>query len=442
MRRARDFTGMWLWHSRDGGKLYVPQGQSGYYFCASCDAAGRDPYVGTGGTQVSATWTNASPGPDVPDDAAPNPAADPLPGAWERITPRARRELLVSGRWPYVDLEPTAAKAWGSLSAAEKRAVRRYFDWSIYQGWVEEAPALLRRNPEEGATYRERRLARAERLREWAEKRQRDAAAVFAAGEVYRGDVAFYTQPGHIPERARVIAREDRALESMEKARAMEARAAGIEAQAGRAIYSDDPDAVQALEAKVVAMEAQRERMKAANAVVRRFKGDPEGGMLALEQIGFTAGQAQKLFEPDFAGRLGFPSYATTNLSANIRRLRERIVDVERRAQRTAEAEAAPGGVVVRRAEGADWCTVTFAEKPPREVLDALRSAGFRWGAGSWSGPASRLPPELGGGPPAAVNPDGESVRDLPYTYMLPCTEDCCAKPCLCDDCPECDAEA
>ena len=58
-------------------------------------------------------------------------------------------------------------------------------------------------------TYRERRERRAERLRGWAEARQARAAATFAAHEVYRSDYAFNTQPGHIPERARVIARED-----------------------------------------------------------------------------------------------------------------------------------------------------------------------------------------------------------------------------------------
>ncbi len=47
MRRAKDGpTGLKLKHSDDDGKLYVPRGMSGYYFCATCDASGRDPYVG------------------------------------------------------------------------------------------------------------------------------------------------------------------------------------------------------------------------------------------------------------------------------------------------------------------------------------------------------------------------------------------------------------
>lgn len=53
-------------------------------------------------------------------------------------------------------------------------------------------------------TYRERREARAERLRGWAEKREKAAEATFKSHEIFRGDHAFNTQPGHIPERARV----------------------------------------------------------------------------------------------------------------------------------------------------------------------------------------------------------------------------------------------
>src|SRR3990167_587842 len=67
------------------------------------------------------------------------------------------------------------------------------------------------------------------------------------------------------------------------------------------------------------------------------------------------------------------------------------------RHQRVAVADNA-GGVNVEYFDGhtpREWCRVTFAEKPPREMLNALRAAGFRWGAGSWTGRADALPPNL-----------------------------------------------
>ena len=40
-------------------------------------------------------------------------------------------------------------------------------------------------------------------------------------------------------------------------------------------------------------------------------------------------------------------------------------------------------------------CRVTFAEKPERAILDALRAAGYQWGGGHWSGKHDALPPEV-----------------------------------------------
>ena len=69
-----------------------------------------------------------------------------------------------------------------------------------------------------------------------------------------------------------------------------------------------------------------------------------------------------------------------------------RVLDAERK---TAAAEAAPSGVVI---EGTgEWVRVTFAEKPAREVLDALRATGFRWDGGSWVGERSKLPEAIAG---------------------------------------------
>lgn len=238
-------------------------------------------------------------------------------------------------------------------------------------------------------TRRERIERRLELRKMWADRRRERAAAGFAQGERYRGDVAFNTQPGHIPERARVIRAIDRAVEESNMADHHEAKAAGIERQLDTTIFSDDADAAEAIRKKVAAGRVQIERMKTANKIVRKFKGDIPAGVAALVAAGFPSSFA-RLFEPDFAGRLGFPSYELTNLGANIRRLEGRIVEIERRKARTEQAETAPGGVVV--SGGADFVNVTFAEKPDRTVLDDLRAAGFRWGGGCWSGYRGKLP--------------------------------------------------
>ena len=39
-----------------------------------------------------------------------------------------------------------------------------------------------------------------------------------------------------------------------------------------------------------------------------------------------------------------------------------------------------------------DYARVTFPEKPTREIITALKAAGFSWGGGTWFGKAAALP--------------------------------------------------
>jgi hypothetical protein len=183
-------------------------------------------------------------------------------------------------------------------------------------------------------TYRERREARADRLRGWAEKREQAAGAVLAAHEIYRGDTAFNTQPGRIPLRSRVIAQDERAVESLQKARSMAGRAVGIESQLAGAIYSDDPDAIEQLRARLAKLEAERDRVKAYNATCR--KGARDISILDENQQREILGCAR--IGSVFLGKGGaFPGYHLTNLSGNIARNRARLEQLERQQRAAAD---------------------------------------------------------------------------------------------------------
>ena len=162
-------------------------------------------------------------------------------------------------------------------------------------------------------TYRERREARAERLNEWAGKREQRAAAVFKAGEPFTSDYAFNTQPGHIPFRAKLIAREDRAHESVAKAASMRSRADGIEGQLANSIYDDDPDAIGQLRERIARLEAERDAAKAVNAAYRKAH------KAELAAMG--------TWERDQA--MPYPGYHFQNLSGNLSRQRARLARLE-----------------------------------------------------------------------------------------------------------------
>src|SRR3989337_1132424 len=114
-------------------------------------------------------------------------------------------------------------------------------------------------------TRREQLERKAEKRREWAEKRTAKASSLRAVGASYRHDWAFITQPGHIPARAAMNRRDEKAYEHSKMADHHEAKAAGLEAQLERTVFSDDDNAIQALEARIAENEAKRDQMKLVN---------------------------------------------------------------------------------------------------------------------------------------------------------------------------------
>lgn len=175
-------------------------------------------------------------------------------------------------------------------------------------------------------TYRERRERRAERLREWAGSREQKAAAAHQASHEATAQIPF-GQPilvGHHSERRHRNAVErgqqqaTAALENSRTAQRHEEKAANIEAQLDRSIYSDDPDALERLREKLAGLEAKREAMKEAN---KRYRAEHRAelkGMTAYER-----GQA-----------VPFPSYSISNIGGVISNTRKRIAQLEREAER------------------------------------------------------------------------------------------------------------
>jgi hypothetical protein len=242
-------------------------------------------------------------------------------------------------------------------------------------------------------TYRERRETRADRLRNWADGRDEKASAAFGSARAI-GDAIPMGQPilvGHHSERRhrRDIERIDsgmrRGVEHSEKASSMRSRADGIDSQLETSIYSDDPDAVEQLEARIAELEAERDRVKRYNASARR--GSPDPSILDDQQRETLTSCIASWGDVQCKNGV-FPSYHLSNLSANINRNRKRLIGVKARVERSERAEVA-GGVAI---EGDDYVSVTFAEKPSRDVLNELKAAGFRWSGGSWFGLRSGIP--------------------------------------------------
>lgn len=148
-------------------------------------------------------------------------------------------------------------------------------------------------------------------------------------------------------------------------------------------ISSDDPQAVEKLEAKLATLEKHQEMMKAANAAIRMK--DPAKGDAKLAELGYTSEDIAKLRAPDFCGRIGYPAYELQNNNANIRRIRGRIAELKKRTESTPEGWEFDGGrVVVNTAE--NRLQIIFDGKPNADIRTELKGEGFRWAPsqGAW----------------------------------------------------------
>lgn len=141
-------------------------------------------------------------------------------------------------------------------------------------------------------------------------------------------------------------------------------------------ISADDPRAVEKLKAKLNALEKEQEAMKAANAAIRMK--DTAKGDAKLAALGYTPEQIYKLRKPDFCGRIGYPAYMLSNNNANIRRIRERIAELEKQKENPADGWEFAGGKVVANHEE-NRLQILFNEKPDENMRTKLKSHGFRW---------------------------------------------------------------
>ena len=144
-------------------------------------------------------------------------------------------------------------------------------------------------------------------------------------------------------------------------------------------IRAESTDAVQQLQNKIAAAERLQAAMKAANVLIRnRQLTDDEKVARSVVECDLQEHRARELLKPDFAGRVGFPDYALTNNSANIRRMHARLKGLANEHGRASVTLPFIGG---RVEDNAEECRVRIYHdvKPPGGIIAKLRTYGFHW---------------------------------------------------------------
>jgi len=174
-------------------------------------------------------------------------------------------------------------------------------------------------------------------------------------------------------------------VEADEKAGYYAARAEA--AASNTAISSDDPEAVEKLQAKLEELQAEQTMMKAVNAYYRKHKtldGCPELTPEVRQGI-------EKSWSMGWYVGIPFPRYALSNNNAEINRTKKRI-EALRIVDEMEHVEIEFDGGVIVTNEEINRVQIIFDSKPDEDVRRELKSWGFRWSPreGAWQ--AQRTP--------------------------------------------------
>lgn len=241
--------------------------------------------------------------------------------------------------------------------------------------------------------YEARQARRRQRYEELAAKNRKEASQRFGTAReigshIPMGQpilVGHHSEKRHRADAARIDNNMRKGVEASDKASYYAGKAASV---GTGGISSDDPEAIDKLQEKLAGMEADQERMKAANKIIRAKKMTDEEKIAALGELNISAVVAKNLLEGDFMGHTGYPSYALQNNNANIRRIKERISELQQR-EKVREALAEETGAAVREEEHGDITyrenvdenrvQLVFPGKPDNATRDLLKRWGFRF---------------------------------------------------------------
>ena len=245
--------------------------------------------------------------------------------------------------------------------------------------------------------YQERKEARIDRMEERAARAQAESAAISHAAFAIMEHIP-PGQPilvGHHSERhhRRDLDKIDRnmrkSIEADEKAAYYASRAES--AASNHAISSDDPDAVEKLEAKLAKLQAAQERDKELNAWYRKhktMKGCP--GITAEDAASADA----QLAETREGIRRPVPAWQLSNRNGEIKRIKDRLAQLRRVDEMEHIEIEFDGGTIITN-EDVNRVQILFDEKPDDATRSKLKSNGFRWSRmeGAWQ--TQRTPQSL-----------------------------------------------
>lgn len=139
-------------------------------------------------------------------------------------------------------------------------------------------------------------------------------------------------------------------------------------------IKSNDPEAIEALTAKLEGLKQGHAAMKAVNAYYRK-NGTLDG---CQELTPAVRKSIEGMWARGWYVGVPYPSYALTNSLANIKRVEQRLKSLQA-AQEASPAEEDHDGIIYREDPEQMRVQLIFEGKPSEEIRAILKKWSFRW---------------------------------------------------------------
>lgn len=142
---------------------------------------------------------------------------------------------------------------------------------------------------------------------------------------------------------------------------------------------SDNDTESEIMQAKITEAEKLQAFMKGCNKIIRSKKtSDDEKAAKISEEYNLTDAKIRELLTPDYMGDTGYKPWQMSNNSANIRRMKQRVIELQRKEATATSQIEFDGGTIIDNAED-DRVQIDFDAKPGDKTRAELRGAGWRW---------------------------------------------------------------
>lgn len=243
--------------------------------------------------------------------------------------------------------------------------------------------------------YEQKKADRIDRLRSGAQKLTSKGHAALGAARAI-GDQIPFGQPilvGHHSEKRhrraieRIDAQYRKGFDALKEGKELEARADA--AESNTAISSDDPSAIEKLEAKLLQVKAEHARDVAGNKAIRAAKGDREAARVALLALGFTEKQVSSALMTSYGDKVC--GFFVNNASATVRATEKRIAELRAKEAAPERAPLTVGDATMTWNKAANRVQIRWPARPGDATCEALSQNGFRWApsTGAWQRHAS-----------------------------------------------------